>query len=173
MSRKSFEANKSVGEDTNYSMREYTPECCVKDLLLLVPFKNTDFVLDAGSGANKVWYKNIPTSNKDEVELDEGKDFYKYDKQVDWVVGNPPFPEFVGFVFKAAEISRKGFAFLINHSRLNQLTPCRLRKLEERGFRLNVIQVLSVKAWFGRYYFLVFSKDTNQRIGFSNVNYSD
>lgn len=173
MSRRSFEANKIFREEKLYNMREYTPVGLVKDLLALIPFEASDSVVDAGSGSNKVWFNNIPTRNKDEVELDEGKDFYKYPHQIDWVVGNPPFPEFIGFVFKSAEICRKGFAFLVNHGRLNHLTPTRLKKLEEKGFKLNHIQIVSVKAWFGRYYFLVFSKSNKQSIGYSNVNYSD
>lgn len=172
MSRQSYNANKKFGNDPNYTFREYTPESLVKDLIKLLPIETSDFVLDAGSGCNKVWFNNLPTLNKDEVELDEGKDFYEYSKKVDWVVGNPPYPEFIEFLFKAAEICNKGFAFLINHGRLNQLTPRRLKKLEEYGFRLNLIQIVSIKEWFGRYYFIAFSKDKNQVIAFSNINYS-
>lgn len=172
MSRQSFDANKKFGNNPNYTFREYTPESLVKDLIKLIPIKKSDFILDAGSGCNKVWFNNLPTEYKDEVELDEGKDFYHYTKQVDWVVGNPPYPEFIGFLFKAAEISRKGFAFLINHGRLNQLTPVRLKKLEEKGFKLNHIRIVTVRKWFGRYYFIVFARDDRQSIGFSSVNYS-
>ena len=38
----------------------YTNEKMVKDLIKLIPFRENDTVLDAGSGKNKVWYKNIP-----------------------------------------------------------------------------------------------------------------
>ena len=75
---KSYMANYAdkIGRKTKpFSDKEYTPEGCVVDLLKLIPFDKNDFVLDAGSGLNKVWYNNIHTLLKDEVELEEGKDF--------------------------------------------------------------------------------------------------
>jgi len=171
MARKSFDANKKAGMDENYSMKFNTPKQLVEDLLKLIPFEKEDFVLDAGSGRNKVWFNCIPTTNKDECELEEGKDFYDYKNQVDWVVGNPPFPEFIGFLFKSAEICRKGFGFLTNHSRINQITPKRLDDLKAKGFHLSRIHIYGVKMWFGRYYFLLFTKKPNDCISFSRINY--
>ena len=45
---------------TNYITFHYTDEQMVKDLIPLLPIKENDTVLDAGSGKNKVWFKNIP-----------------------------------------------------------------------------------------------------------------
>ena len=173
MARKSFDANKKAGMDENYSMKFNTPKQLVEDLLKLIPFEKEDFVLDAGSGRNKVWFNCIPTTNKDECELEEGKDFYDYKNQVDWVVGNPPFPEFIGFLFKSADICRKGFGFLTNHSRINQITPKRLDDLKAKGFHLSRIHIYGVKMWFGRYYFLLFTKKPNDCISFSRINYGN
>lgn len=174
MSRRSFEANRAttVERDKRYTVKEYTPESCVKTLLALMPIDKNDYVLDAGSGINKVWFKNIDTTRKDEVEIDEGKDFYNFTDKVDWVVGNPPFTELVGFIKHSAEISQKGFAFLTNHARINQITPKRLGDLEEKGFYLSRIHIMSIKAWFGRYYFLVFTKNKNDGIGYSRENFA-
>jgi tRNA modification GTPase len=36
------------------------------------------------------------------------------------------------FIFKSSEISKKGFGFLMGHSRVNQLTPKRLTDLENK-----------------------------------------
>jgi len=173
MARKSFDANKKVGSDKNYSMKFNTPKQLVEDLLKLIPFENEDFVLDVGSGKNKVWFNCIPTTNKDECEIEDGKDFYDYKNQVDWVVGNPPFPEFIGFLFKSADICRKGFGFLTNHSRINQITPKRLDDLKAKGFHLSKIHIFGVKMWFGRYYFLLFTKKPNDCISFSRINYGN
>lgn len=60
MARRSFDANrnydKQFGKNANYTYREYTPESLVCDLLKIVPFEKEDFVVDAGSGNNKVWF---------------------------------------------------------------------------------------------------------------------
>ena len=171
MARKSFDANKKVGIDKNYSMKFYTPESLVIGLLKLVPYSKNDFVVDAGSGFNKVWYKNIKSNNKEEIELDDGNDFLDYNKKVDWVVGNPPFTLFIKFLFKSAEICDKGFGFLTNHSRINQITPKRLNDLEDKGFYLSKIHIFGCVDWFGRYYFLLFTKDKNKGITYSRINY--
>jgi hypothetical protein len=65
----------------------------VKDLMSLIPFEKGDRVLDAGSGKNKIWYKNIPKNCISwECEIEDGKDFLKeWNVEVDWVIGNPPF----------------------------------------------------------------------------------
>jgi hypothetical protein len=174
MARKSFDANKKVGMDKNYFSGDFTtPESLVIDLLKKVPIIEGDIVIDAGSGKRKVWFDNIPSTKKIESELIDGSDFLKFNKEVDWCVGNPPFWEFIPFVFKASEISKKGFAFLTNHSRLNQITPVRLRKLEEKGFYLSSITIFAVKKWFGRYYFLVFSKEKSKNIDYLKVNYEE
>src|SRR3990167_9662269 len=87
----------------------------VKDLIKLVPFKKGDLVLDAGSGANKVFYNNIPKECKRyECELESGCDFYKWDKKVDIILGNPPFYDGWKFLDKASQIANEGIAFLGN-----------------------------------------------------------
>ena len=134
----------------------YTNEQMVKDLIALLPIKETDKVLDAGSGKNKVWYNNVNVKEKYECEIEDGCDFFLWDKRVDWVIGNPPFH--VGWLFteKAMTIANRGIAFLGNINFFNQFTPIRLQRLKEYGFGLQQIHVIADKRCFGRYYFLVF-----------------
>jgi len=172
MARHSFDATRKAGIQKNYTMKEYTPENCVRDLLNLVPIEKGDICLDPSSGINKVWFNNFPTENKIEVELDDGTDFLDFNQKVDWVLGNPPFTLFIKFLFHSSEIANKGFGFLINHSRLNQVTPKRLDDLKAKGFHLSRIQIFGVKMWFGRYYFLLFTKQPNECIGYSRTNYA-
>src|SRR3990167_5095042 len=133
----------------------YTNEQMVKDLIKITPIKG--LVLDAGSGKNKVWFKNLK-GKKYECEIEDGKDFMLWDKKVDWVVGNPPFHLGWAFLDKASQISNKGIAFLGNLNFCNSCLPNRFEILEERGFYLQKIHIVQDKRWFGRYYYLIFTK---------------
>lgn len=137
----------------------YTNEQMVKDLIALLRIRWTDSVLDAGSGKNKVWYKNLPEGQqKYECEIEDGKDFLEWDIPVDWVIGNPPFHQGWLFCDKASQIARKGIAFLGNLNFWNSCLPSRLEIMKQRGFEVQLIHIVQDKRWFGRYYFIVFAK---------------
>jgi hypothetical protein len=143
----------------------YTNEEMVKDLIRFVPFKEADTVLDAGSGKNKVWYNNLPENVcKYECELEDGIDFLtQWHMNVDWVVGNPPFHLGWKFTEKAFKTANKGVAFLLNNAGLNStFTPKRMQETEEMGWYLQHIRVVADKRWFGRYYFLIFTREPNK-----------
>jgi len=174
MTRIAFDAVRRGGTDlSKYTQKEYTPKGLVIDCLARIPLGENDFVLDCAAGSNMVWFNCIKQKRKDYCELDEGKDFFKYKKKADWVVGNPPFRHFIDFCYKSCEVSVKGFAFLINHARLNQLTPKRLNDFASKGFYLNGIFIVGVKKWFGRYYFVVFGNKPENNIGWNNRVYAD
>ena len=135
----------------------YTNEQMVKDLIAITPLSGS--VLDAGSGKNKVWYNNL-VGEKYECELEDGCDFYKWDKKVDWIIGNPPFHQSWKFTEKAIEVADKGIAWLVNNQALNShFTPRRITLMAEKGFYLNHIRVVADKRWFGRYYYLIFTRE--------------
>jgi len=145
----------------------YTNEQMVKDLIKLTPIKGS--VLDAGSG-DKVWFNNLK-GKKYECELDRGCDFYEWDKRVDWVIGNPPFHESWKFFEKSVDIVNTGIAFLINNQAFNSWTPKRFEIFKEKGFYLNKIHIVSDKRWFGRYYYLIFTKEKNDFISWNAKTY--
>lgn len=135
----------------------YTNEQMVKDLIAVTPLSGS--VLDAGSGKNKVWYKNIPENlDKYECEIEDGYDFLEWNKKVDWVIGNPPFNIGWKFIEKMTEIAQKGIAVLGNINNFNQFTPKRLEAMKDKGFELQHIHIVADKRWFGRYYYLIFEK---------------
>lgn len=150
----------------------YTNEQMVQDLIALTPLSGS--VLDAGSGKNKVWYKNIPKGlRKYECEIEDGKDFLLWDEQVDWVVGNPPFHLGKDFLLKAGDVAKVGIAFLINNQCFNSfLLPSRLELLKNKGFYINKIHVVQDKRWFGRYYFLIFTKEQADLVSWNTKTYS-
>ncbi len=150
----------------------YTKPEMVKDLLLLIPICKNDTVLDAGSGSNKVWYNEVKCKEKYECELEDGNDFYKWNKKVDWIIGNPPYSHAKYFLLKASEVAEKGIAFLVNNQCFNSfLLPSRLEKMKEKGFYINKIKVVNDKRWFGRYYFIIFIKKYNNFIEYELKTY--
>ena len=141
----------------------YTNEEMVKDLLSILSISGS--VLDAGSGRNKVWFNKLK-GEKYECEIEDGCNYYEWDKRVNWVVGNPPWQyedknQVWDWIKKASEISDTGFAFLLNHKVFNTLTPVRLRGLADKGFYVQKIKIVADKRWFGRYYFIVWQKKRN------------
>lgn len=43
--------------------------------------------------------------NADWCEINEGVDFYEYDKKVDWIITNPPYSQFRAFLKKSTEVA--------------------------------------------------------------------
>jgi len=152
----------------------YTNEVMAKDLINLIQFKNNSSVLDAGSGKNKVFYNNIPSyCEKYECEIEDGNDFLKWDKKVDWVIGNPPFHLGWKFTEKAFTVANFGVAFLVNINVFNQFTPRRLELIAKSGFFINKIHIVADKRWFGRYYFIIFTKNENNFFSWKLNQYSN
>mgnify|MGYP001579455717 FL=1 len=133
----------------------YTNPQMARDLIAITPIKGS--VLDAGSGS-KIWNNQLKKP-KFECEIDRGCDFYKWDKKVDWIIGNPPFHESWKFTEHALTIAQKGIAWLVNTQALNShFTPRRLQKMHEQGFHYTQIRVVADKRWFGRYFYIILRK---------------
>jgi hypothetical protein len=138
--------------------KHYTPAPLAKRLVALVPVKSTDTVLDPSAGTNRVFLKHLKAKRKLSCELQAGTDFLSTPMTYDWAITNPPYHLLWRFIEKAAQESRKGFAFLVNINGINTLTPRRLALLEQQGSYMRRLHVCNVKQWMGRYYFYVFQK---------------
>lgn len=141
----------------------------VKDLLAITPI--TGSVLDAGSGKNKIWFNNL-FGEKYECEIEDGNDFLLWDKPVDWIVGNPPYHIGWQFTEKATLLAKKGIAWLVNNTEMNSLfTPRRQQIILNNGFYLQKIHIVADKRWFGRYYYLIFTKEPNDFLSWNTKIY--
>ena len=65
-----------------------------------------------------VFYKNLP-SGSDWCEIKKGKDFFDYDKKVDWIIGNPPYSIFLDWLEHSFNIS-KNVAYILPTNKVFQ-----------------------------------------------------
>ena len=68
-------------------------------------FKPQGSVLDASAGKD-VFYNNFANEQKYRCEIDDGLDFFDWDKKVDWIITNPPYSiydHFLGHSFEIAD----------------------------------------------------------------------
>lgn len=92
----------------------YTPSDVAKNIVKhLSPY---GLCLDPcrGDGA---FYNHLP--NADYCEIREGKDFFNYNKKVDWIIGNPPYSIFLEFLQHSFEIS-DNVSFLVPTNKIFQ-----------------------------------------------------
>ena len=67
----------------------YTPELLAKQIIKM--FSLSGKILDPFKGGG-AFYNNFPKhTENDWCEIDDGKDFLKWDTKVDWIVSNPPY----------------------------------------------------------------------------------
>jgi hypothetical protein len=80
----------------------YTPSVLALDVVSF--FKPSGICLDPCAGGN-AFYSLLPEAGRDWCEIERGRDFYAWDKKVDWIVSNPPFSNLLAWVrhsFKVA-----------------------------------------------------------------------
>ncbi len=81
----------------------------------------------------------------DWCELSKDKDFFDWDKQVDWIVTNPPWSKIRPFLAHSMEVSDHiVFLMTVNHA----WTKARLRDVKESGFGIKEIALLEMPLTF-------------------------
>jgi len=148
----------------------FTPEDTARKIMdwVIPQIPQGDSVLEPFKG-NGVFYDKIPSSNtKFYCEIDDGVDFFDYDKKHDWAISNPPFRvnhngevlnAFIPIINRTMELCNKGFFYLINHKLWSSLTVKRLREWSENGWVVSAIKIIEIKKWYGRYYMIKFEKN--------------
>lgn len=85
-----------------------TPAEIVDEILSYLDIKG--FVLDPCAG-EFAFYKKLPEP-KDWCEIQKGKDFFDWEKKVDWIVSNPPYSNFNEFLDHSFDLS-ENVCFLV------------------------------------------------------------
>ena len=79
----------------------YTPDWVARDMVDY--FHPIGRILEPCAG-DGVFLKYLPGAEWCEIE--KGRDFFAWNEQVDWIVGNPPYSAFGKWILRAMEISR-------------------------------------------------------------------
>lgn len=109
---------------------QYTPPHLAKSLIDITTIQGST-ILDPCSGTGAFLY-NFPADMEwFSCEINRGHDFFKFDKEVDWIISNPPFSQLSKWLEHTALIAQVGFAYIMP---TYSLTPNRLRMIESFGF---------------------------------------
>jgi hypothetical protein len=156
-----------------------TPKELGKDLVAMVDYTPGDRFYEPfmGDGA---FYDAMPDP-KDWAEIKQGRDFFTYlpfNGHCEHIITNPPFRiegknSFIPALERSFDIATKTVAMLINHTMMNSLTPIRLEKYKQAGWVITKLHVINVKKWYGRYWFVIFTKGENSIISWNIKNYGD
>jgi hypothetical protein len=167
-------------KDETYFFHQTPIELC-KELIKKIPLQSNDKVLEPFKGEG-AFYNSLPDHViKDWCETEEEKDYKNYEGDIDWVITNPPFKletnnskqvnSFYPLLEYYSTRINKGIAFLGNDYCFSALTPLRMKKINEMGLYLQGYTICNVKKWRGRYFFMIFTKEKNDKINFLLDNY--
>jgi hypothetical protein len=123
-----------------------TPPKIAQKIINWLPIKPTDIILDPAKGCGAFFY-NFP--NKERVyfcEIDDGKDFFNWTNNVDWIITNPPYSIFDAFLKHAFNVS-KNVCFLLPLSKLVS-SMGRIRKYAEYGGVPKILIISASKCGF-------------------------
>jgi len=163
----------------NKNIDPLTPKELAKSLISMIEFEEGDRFYEPFKG--KGAFYDVMPEPKDWAEINLGRDFFSYlpfDGHCEHIITNPPFKvdgknAFITILERSMNIANKTVAMLINHRLMNTLTPVRLEKYKQNGWVITNIHVVSVKKWFGRYWFVIFKKNGNSILTWDLKNYDD
>ena len=146
----------------------YTPVDVARLLIHMTDIKETDTVLDPSKGGG-VFFDNLPQCReKYWCEIDDGVDFFEFNKEVDIIIGNPPYSLWTRWLEHSVSLKPRKIAYVMGQ--LN-LTPLRLKLLKENGYVLSKIHISTVSGWFGNCVLAVFERDGVPVLTFDTIRH--
>ena len=146
---------KNLKDKENPNDRKMTPLDLALKLIKMTPLKKGDVVLDGFCGQNAFYDQYPDFVKKDWCEIDKGRDFFEYNKKVDWILTNPPYSKIKKVLEHSTKICRKGICFLIG---IINMGPNRIKMLEDAGFGITHFHICNVTGWFGKSLFFIAQK---------------
>lgn len=121
--------------DVNYKSDDvvYTPRSLAKRII--THFNPSGLVLDPCKG-DGAFFDQIYVQEKDWCEVSQGRDFFEYNRRVDWIISNPPYSLFRKFLLHSMDLA-KNIVYLITVNHV--WTKARMRDIKEKGFGIKEI----------------------------------
>jgi hypothetical protein len=129
----------------------YTPIDLVKTHLEIIkPYvKEKDLILDPffGSGNYFNLFKEYFTKSNtyDFTEIELKKDFFKYNKEVNIIISNPPYSCINEVLEHSVKLKPRIISYLIG---IINLTPKRIEYMNNKGYILKNLYITKVYKWF-------------------------
>lgn len=140
----------------------FTPLSVAKLMIEMCDINKNDKVLDPSYGEG-VFYNNLPECDKDYCEITMNKDFFECNNKYDLIIGNPPFSLWTKWLEHTMKLTNK-FCYIMGA--LN-LTRKRLSDIENKGYGLTKMHILTISWWFGTSYICIFEKNKQSIITIS------
>jgi len=145
---------RNIKNRENPNDKIYTPKSVALKMIELCEITENMTVLDPSRGGG-IFYDNLPKCNKDYCEIEENKDFFKYNKKVDLIIGNPPFSLWDKWIEHTIKLTNK-FCYIMG---CFNFTDKRVRDIINNGYGITKIHLLKIDWWFSPSYIVIFEKN--------------
>jgi len=122
-----------------------TPEELAIKHINMIEYKESDIWYDPFKNTGN-YYNNFPNDNKVWTEILEGKDFFKYNEEVDIICSNPPYSIINPVLEKCISLKPRVISLLLG---MLNLTPKRIEDMNNAGYGLYKLRMLKVHEWYG------------------------
>jgi|TARA_R110001599_G_scaffold93089_1_gene243181 hypothetical protein len=144
----------------------YTPPKVVDIMLNFCGYNSGESVLEPARGLGAIY--NKLEEPKQYCEIEEGIDFFNYNKKVEWIITNPPY-SILDKWFKHTYTICNKFCYIIG---MYSLTPKRIEVMNKNGFYITKMLLTKIPSWFQRTYIIVCEKldKEPENIIFKSIN---
>ena len=145
----------------------YTPVVLAKKHIAMIEAREGDIWYDDSAG-KMAYFDNFPTQNKYFSEITKGKNLFHFSKDVDIIIGNPPYSILTDVMLKSISLNPRIISYLIGQQ---NFTPHRLKLMKDNGYGLIKIHICKVRGFFGYSYICIWEKNKDDIIDYETQNY--
>jgi hypothetical protein len=137
----------------------------------LVDYKRRDVWCDPFRGTGN-YYKNfpVPIPQRRWCEINENKDFFQFEEEIDIICSNPPYSLLDKVLEKSIALKPRIISFIIGHI---SFTAKRMSYMEQNNYRLKKVCYVQVKKWLGNSVIVVYELEEKGEKTFVEYHYDE